>query len=207
MPRYKDAEEALFAIATRQSGYFTARQALVAGYAYPEHTYHTAHGNWLKVARGIYRLRNYPSSDRDDLVVLFLQSIDRSGQPQGVFSHETALALHELSDANPARIHITLPPRFRKHMPDGLVIHRATLSETDWQEQDGYRLTTPLRTLVDIAASPSSISHLEDAVRDALRRGLVRRKHLRATTTETTDGAVRARLLVALDAAEQRVGD
>jgi len=39
-------------------------------------------------------------------------------------------------------------------------------------------VTTPLRTLLDIANSPISPEHLSGAVRDALERGLVRRRLL-----------------------------
>lgn len=75
---------------------------------------HVVHGNWERVEGGVYRLREYPPPERDDLIVLSLMSHNRSDQPQTVFSHETALALHDLSDANPARIHLTVPPGFRR---------------------------------------------------------------------------------------------
>ena len=56
------------------------------------------------VRRGIYRLVHFPASDHEDLVVLWLWS-----EQAGVFSHETALALHDLSDALPGKVHMTLP--------------------------------------------------------------------------------------------------
>ena len=46
----------------------------------------------------------------------------------------------------------------------------------------GYQVTTPLRTLLDVAGSPLSQGHLDAAVRDALERGLVRRRQLESTT-------------------------
>jgi predicted transcriptional regulator of viral defense system len=178
MARYKEKRAALVAIAARQHGYFTARQALLAGYAYPRQHYHVHVGNWERVARGIFRLREYPLPEREDLIVLSLMSHDRAGQPQAVFSHETALALHDLSDANPARIHLTVPPGFRRQLPSGLAIHRGIVPAGEWEEREGYRVTTALRTLMDIAATPASWPYLEPAVRDALRHGLVRRQQL-----------------------------
>lgn len=199
MVRYRAKREALVAIAARQHGYFTARQALLAGYAYPRQHYHVQTGDWERVARGVFRLRDYPLPERDDLIVLSLLSHDRSGQPQAVFSHETALALHDLSDVNPARIHLTAPPGFRRHLPAGLVIHRGLIPEQDIEEREGYRVTTPLRTLTDIAASPASWPALEPAVRDALRRGVVRRRQLLDVAVPQD---VHARLVAAVDSIE-----
>jgi predicted transcriptional regulator of viral defense system len=110
-------------------GYFTAKQALAAGYTYPEQHQQVRSGKWIREGRGIYRLRDYPTPDRPDLILYTLMSTNRSGEPQAVASHKTALALHEISDTNPARIHFTVPPGFRKKMPEGLVLRKAQLSK------------------------------------------------------------------------------
>lgn len=198
-----DTKRALLDIAAGQGGYFTARQALSVGYAYPEQTYHVTHGNWQRVARGVFRLRAYPPPDREDLIVVSLLSHDHSGAPQAVISHETALALHDLSDANPAHIHVTIPPGFRRQLPPMLVLHRALLQPGDYEERDGYRVTTPLRTLLDIAASPTSWPYLDAAVRDAVQHGLVRRRELAEANASPE---AQARLRAALTAAGERVG-
>jgi predicted transcriptional regulator of viral defense system len=196
---YKETRSALMAIACEQGGFFTARQALSVGYAYPEQTYHTAQGDWVRIARGIYRLRGYPSPEREDLIILSLMSHDRSGQAQAVVSHETALAIHELGDANPLRIHLTVPRGFRRRMPAEVVLHRGQLMDWEWEEYEGYRVTTPSRTLLDIAASPASWPYLEAAMRDALARGMVRSRQLLAADMPEV---VRMRLAVAMETAE-----
>ncbi len=197
-----EKEEALISIAEDQGGYFTAKQALQAGYSYRDQHYHKTRGNWVQIERGIYRLRNYPYPQRDDLVILSLLSHNRAGEPQAVVSHESALAIHEMSDANPARIHLTVPLGFRKQIPSGIVLHKARLSAKDWIQHDGYRVTTPLRTLLDVAESPSGWSYLADAVYDALYKGLVRSAQLLAA--DTSDEA-RKWLISAIEAAEQRI--
>jgi predicted transcriptional regulator of viral defense system len=169
------------AIARDQGGYFTAQQALTAGYTYQEQRHHTLRGNWEKIGRRIYRFPEFPElryPQRDDLVVLTLISHDRYSMPQAVASHETALAIHEISDANPAKIHLTVPPGFRRYMPPGIVLYKAKLSPQEWEEREGYRVTTALRTILDAAASPSAWSYLPDAVSDALYKGLVRSEQL-----------------------------
>ena len=42
----------------------------------------------------------------------------------------------------------------------------ASFPPSDWEERDGYCVTTPLRMLRDIAATPVSWPNLEPAVRD-----------------------------------------
>lgn len=200
---YRDTRRALSVIAANQGGYFTARQALSVGYAYPEQTYHVSQGNWERVARGVFRLRDYPLPEREDLIVLSLLSHNRAGEPQAVVSHETALALHELSDANPARIHLTVPPGFRRQLPAAVILHRGLLRPGDWEEREGYRVTAPLRTLLDIAESLTAWPYLDAAVRDALRRGLVRRWQL---VEAPVSPPAHDRLARAVEAAEEKAG-
>ena len=168
----------LFQVASDQGGYFSATQALQVGYAYSQHHFHIARGNWIRVDHGIFRLRDYPPGGREDLIHLSLWSHNRQGEPQAVVSHHTALAVHELSDLMPAQIHLTVPSRFRKGPPRGCVLHKAALPEDDVEQRIGYSVTTPLRTLLDMADTPLSQEHLNKAVEDALERGLVRRRSL-----------------------------
>jgi predicted transcriptional regulator of viral defense system len=201
MTSSRERHAALMEFAAQQGGYFTAHQALRAGYTYPRHHYHIQTGDWERVARGIFRLRDYPLSEREDLIVLSLMSHNRAGQPEAVFSHETALALQDLGEVNPARIHLIVPPHFRRKLPTGVVLHHGNVPSSDWEERDGYRVTTPLRTLVDIASDAASWPYLEAAVRDALRQGTVRRGQLQSAVT--SDEA-HARLLAAIAAAEEK---
>jgi hypothetical protein len=108
-------------------------------------------------------------------VRLTLWSRDRNDQPQAVVSHESALVLHDLSELLPGEIHLTVPPKFRKEPPAGCVLHKARLAPKDIEERAGFRVTVPLRTLLDVAASGVPEEQLQKAVADALSRGLVRR--------------------------------
>lgn len=170
----------LYEIASTQGGYFTSAQALSVGYSYRQQHYHFQRGNWLKIDRGIYRLRDYPPAEREDLIRLTLWSHNRRGNPQAVVSHDTALSIHELSDLMPSQLHLTVPPRgFRKKPPAGVVLHRASLRDDEIEQRPGYQVTTPLRTLLDVAATPLSQEHLNSAVRDTIDKGLVRHRILK----------------------------
>lgn len=168
----------LYQVASAQGGYFTASQALQAGYAYSQQHFHVERGNWLQIGHGLYRLHDYPPAEREDLIRWSLWSRNQRGSPQAMVSHDTALTVHELSDVMPAQVHLTVPPGFRKKTPPGCVLHKANLAPGDVEWRDGYRVTTPLRTLLDVALSPLSQEHLDAAVSDALERGLVRRSQL-----------------------------
>lgn len=99
----------LYQIASEQNGYFTTKQAISSGYGTNSHPYHVKTGNWIREHRGIYRLANYPLGDRPDLMLWYLWSRNRNEEPQGVYSHETSLAIHDLTDINPAKLHMTVP--------------------------------------------------------------------------------------------------
>jgi predicted transcriptional regulator of viral defense system len=167
-----DLRRRLLALAATQSGYFTAAQALEAGYSYPAQAYHAKRGNWLRVDRGIYRLPEWPTGVRDDLVRWSLWSRGRAS-----VSHETAMSVHELGDVDPAHVHLTVPPNFRQKDP-GVVIHRAELPGADVEEHDGFRVTTPLRSLLDVAAGDVDLDQLERGVGEALQRGMTTRRAL-----------------------------
>ncbi len=167
---------ALYQVAAAQGGYFTAVQARRAGYAYSQQHFHVSRGNWLRIDRGLFRLRSFPSGEREDLIRWSLWSRNQKGVPQAVVSHDTALTVHEMSDVMPAQIHLTVPQRFRKKIPPGCVLHKSIVAPEDVESRSGYRVTTPLRTLLDVSDSPLSQEHLNKALRDALERGLVRRQ-------------------------------
>lgn len=178
------ARQALVRVAQVQGGYVTAAQAREAGYG-PQHlTYHVRAGNLKRVGHGLYRLPELPTDENDDLVRLALWSRDRQGRPQAVASHQTALALRELSDILPRKVHLTVPLSFRKPAPPGCVLHRAHLAEDECDAWTVFSVTSPLRTLGDVATGRGvSMEQLELAVEQALQRGLVRRPVLRAAAS------------------------
>src|SRR5437016_5613472 len=169
-----DLHHQLARIAREQEGYFSAAQALDAGFSYQAQRHHVNVGNWIRVDRGIFQLREWPSSPHADLIRWTLWSRFR-----GVVSHETALALHDLGDVNPSRIHLTVPPDFRAKVV-GVLLHREFIPDQDIDERAGFRVTSPLRSLLDVAASNTEMDQLHQAVVDAIERGIVTANLLRA---------------------------
>lgn len=144
-------------IASLQGGFFTATQAIQAGYADSQHVYHVKAGHWEKVQRGIYRLAMAPTVDWPELIVWSLWSRDREGRPQGAYSHETALQIHGALERQPGPLHMTVPRSFRKNaeMPAGLILHKADLPDSDVDPRDGYRTVTLRRALAETLDHPA----------------------------------------------------
>ncbi len=172
----RSAPAVLFGIAEGQQGYFTAKQAADVGYLLGSQAHHVKAGNWTRVERGVYRLARFPQSAEEQLVIYSLWSRNRAGEPEGVYSHQTALSIHELSDANPAKLHMTVPTTFRRNAktPKILVLHRATLDGKDIEQRQGFKVTRPLRSIVELAAAESvSQDIVEQALAESRQRGLI----------------------------------
>lgn len=116
-----------------------------------------------------------------------------------MYSHQTALSLHDLSEVNPAKLHMTVPGTFRKksEIPGILVLHYDNLPDSDVEVAAGYRFTGPLRTILDVIASGEvELRLMNQAVRQAFERGLITKRQIRSTPMSGTarkiiDGALR----------------
>lgn len=172
-PASQSPYEALYQVAEQQAGYFTAAQAKAAGYSQRQLTYYVKAHRFGRMRRGIYRLSHYPASANEDLFLAWL-----AVGPQAVISHESALALYELSDALPAAIHLTISPRTsRRHA--GLRLHTNRLSTDEMTWFGGLPVTTVPRTILDVAASGLAEELVTQAIHQALQRGLVLADSLR----------------------------
>jgi predicted transcriptional regulator of viral defense system len=124
MKSMDDRRQKLYTVAESQGGYFSAKQALSCGYSHRLQHYHKGKGHWVEIERGCFRLMNYPSSPNEDFIRWSFWSRNRGDIAQAAVSHESALAFHELGDVVPSKIHLTVPPTFRKKAAGGCVLHR-----------------------------------------------------------------------------------
>ena len=195
---HREASRRLFDLAEQQQGFFTTKQAKAAGFAENTHPYHVQAGNWIREHRGIYRLALFPAPDRPDLVLWSLWSRNRKEEVDGVYSHQTALSLYELSDLNPAKLHMTVPTNFRRNsdIPGIVVLHYRDLLESEIQAGAGYKYTRPLRTILDlIEAGTVERTFIRQALRQAVDRGLITRQQLQiAELSETARNMVEGAL-------------
>src|SRR6187431_1886442 len=97
LPSAKPDWDRLYETASAQDGHFSTQQAAQAGYSSQLLLKHIRSGRVARVRRGIYRLVHFPAGEHEELVIAWLWS-----ERAGVVSHQSALALHGLSDALPA---------------------------------------------------------------------------------------------------------
>lgn len=169
--------------AQEQQGYFTTKQAIEAGYADNTHPYHVRSGNWERVCRGVYRMAHLAPPEDGEMMAWLLWSRGRDEKPIAVLSHQTALSLFELGDFNPAKIHLIVPPTFRRNSrtPPAVVLHRAELTPAELTHLRGLMLCRPWRALCDLVTSaPDSVSDLRPVALEARRRGLITARELSA---------------------------
>lgn len=165
----------LFATAAAQDGLVTTQQAAEAGHSPRLLAHHLGAGRILRVRRGIYRLVHFPAGDHQELTAIWLSS-----EMEGVrtFSHQTALARHDLSDVLPAHVHLTLPAAWRsrrQRVPDCVVVYYADVARAERRWFGPLPATAPFRTLEDCAAAQLVSELLREATREAGAPGLVAR--------------------------------
>ncbi|MBW7907747.1 MAG: type IV toxin-antitoxin system AbiEi family antitoxin domain-containing protein [Kiritimatiellae bacterium] len=160
-------KDKLRAIAAQQAGFFTAAQASEAGYPDSLHIYHTREGHWQKVQRGIYRFTDSPPADWPELVIWSLWSRDRNGNPQIVYSHETAEQIHGLRPRTADKLHVTVPRTFRKNcaLPSELIFHKNDLPQDQIEQRPGYRVIA-LATAHRSAPAADNYDHIIDIGED-----------------------------------------
>ncbi|MEO7125734.1 MAG: hypothetical protein ABI382_04980, partial [Nakamurella sp.] len=154
-------------IAFRQAGYFAAAQARSAGFSYQAQKCHVDRGNWDRVDRAFFRLPEWPS-DADDAFARW----SVWSACTGVVSHESAAAVHDFGELDPNYIHLTVPNTMRKNS-SGVVLHRAPLTSSEIESRPTFRVTTALRTILDLATSDITQEQLNSVVADATTRNEV----------------------------------
>lgn len=174
----------LYRVAESQAGYFTTRQAGEAGMARSTLSHHARPGGrYERVAWGIYRLRQFPTSPHEHVVAAWLSVGDR----RAVVSHQSALELHDLSDVIADEVHLTVDRGGRwRSGRGGVRLHFTTrpVPAADHVVLMGLPVTSVERTIVDYAQEGGQPEQVELAAAQALAQGLTTRRRLRAAAAE-----------------------
>src|SRR5271165_6147434 len=118
------------------------------------------------------RLREYPSSPREDLVAAWLAT----GREVTVVSHDSALKILGSGFPKRGRSSLTFSRarRYRCASPRG-AIHMTTrrLGKSEIVVRDGIRVTAPALSIIDVAEARTAPEQIVAAVGQALDRGIV----------------------------------
>lgn len=161
--------------AYEQHGYFSTSQTRTHGISSQLLSHYVRQGRFERVRRGLYRLPGFPRDEHDEMREKWMAV----GTEKAVLSHQSALALLELSDVIPDAVHLLVGRRYRGvRRPAGVIMHtRPDEEEVSTVWRDGLALTAPARTLVDVAGELQP-EQLEMALRQALGRGLLTAREL-----------------------------
>lgn len=167
-----ESERKLTAVARSQSGYFTSRQALAAGYSNSLQGYHARSGNWLRVDRGLFRLPGYPDTSESELIRWSLWAGGQAAR-QVVVSHASALHYYGLCAEKPGAVELTVSDLRHDAQQSGCRLHLERLEKAEVVRKRGFALTSPERTLRDMRPDLTFRGLWPHALRQAMSGGLL----------------------------------
>lgn len=160
-------------MAARQHNLFSWDQALEAGFSPAAITRRVSTGSWERVLRRVYRMAGTWSDRRQEALAACLWAGNGA-----LASHRTAGVLWELDGVTADRVEITVPVR-RAPRSGVVIVHRTLdIPRADRVTLGVIPITSPLRTLLDLASCLDD-EDLETAVESALDRRLAREPPLR----------------------------
>jgi predicted transcriptional regulator of viral defense system len=156
-------------IAADQFGLVTIDDAHRIGYQPKTLAKLASRGQLEHVSRGVYRVPFLPGGQ----MARYMAATLWPQGAQGVLTHETALDLWDVSDVNPAKIHIAVPRTHRpqRQVPKAYAIHREDLDPSEITSIEGVPVVKLARALHQCAQAHLPRDLLEQAVRHGRSRG------------------------------------
>jgi predicted transcriptional regulator of viral defense system len=157
--------------AADQFGLVTVADARGVGYRAKTLSKLARRGQLERVSRGVYRLPFLPGGEMQAYMAAALWPLG----VQGVLSHDTALDLWDVSDVNPAKIHIIVPREHRpqREIPKMYVVHREHLDPAQVTAIEGIPVVKLAVALRQCARAHLGADLLEQAARHGRARGLL----------------------------------
>lgn len=160
-------------LAARQHGVVSRAQLLAFGLTPEAIAHRLATGRLHRTWRGVYAVGRPRLTQRGRWMAAVLAC-----GPGAVLSHGSAAALRRIGNERPDAIEVSVPAAaFRRRR--GIVVHRRSLADEDITVHDQIPVTSPICTLIDIAARLSR-GRLEAAINEADKRGLTNPDELRS---------------------------
>ena len=167
-------DRAIARLAATQHGAFSYQQALACGLTPDAIRHRLRTGRWIALHRAVYAVAGSSSTWERRVVAAVLAFGDSA-----FASHMTAAVVLGLLSVRSGVLHVTLRHGSERLDRDDIVVHQArTLGRADTQVVDGIRITSPHRTLVDLAGV-LPLQGLEAALDTALLSGLVSIRSIR----------------------------
>jgi predicted transcriptional regulator of viral defense system len=165
----------LVTLAEEHDGLLTSEQARDAGFTDSVLSRLAQRGRIERTARGVYRIPYVPINRFSQYRETVLWAQAHRGPQMVALSHETALAVYDISDANPSAIHLTVPKsaRLRRESPASVVVHHDDLSSEEINVIEGLPVTSIARMISDLLRSGGRLDLIRQAITDARREGYI----------------------------------
>jgi predicted transcriptional regulator of viral defense system len=170
-------------VAREQAGYVTAAQAKRRGIRGDDLIRMAKRGDLRRVARGAYALAGSFPGPREGTIVAWLRLGGQrlpwdDADPTAVASHASAAAIHGFGTFVAASPTFTVTRRRFQPPDESVRLYTAQLDPSDWQwvvlpEGVAIPVTTPARTVVDLAYAGEERSQVLDALAEAREGGVV----------------------------------
>jgi hypothetical protein len=167
----------LAALAARQHGAVSTRDAASVRVSKGKLERLVSLGAVQRAAPGVLRIAGSPGSWRQQLAIAVL-----SAGPGCAVSHRAAAALHGFDRFPPGPVEVLVDRPYRSRDPLVRVHSTRRLDAVDMTIVDGIPVTTPERTLIDLAAGVGR-NRLEEAIDSGVRDRTVEVEVLRARIT------------------------
>jgi hypothetical protein len=168
----------------RVADIMTTAELLAAGWSADQIRIRARRGDLLWLGRGVYagtvRARELLNMAGGDQLLRIAAAAAVTG-PDAVVSHQSAAALQRIDLLGPTypQVALTCPPQRGWHTRPGIRLHAATLPAEHVTAEVGMLLTTPARTVIDLARTLDFRGGVV-AADSALHRKLTSREELRA---------------------------
>ena len=120
MTKYDD----IYDIAIDNYGFITSAQARGVGVTNNELVQYAKRGTLERVGQGVYRLSRHISSPFDTYAL----AVALAGSQARLYG-ESVIAMLNLAPTNPAHVHVAVPVRIRRKLPDWLDVTRIAADE------------------------------------------------------------------------------
>jgi very-short-patch-repair endonuclease len=168
------ADHALAELAARQDGIFTLADARQAGLTRAQIDRRVLQ-HWVTLHDGVFRMQGAPDSWRGRV-----RAAVAAAAPHGAISHRSGAEIFELPGRTIDFIELTCRRWLRAKHPE-LFVHESTrLEPSDITTVDGIPVTTPERTILDLASCYPYERYLEYVVQAARRKRLITYESMRA---------------------------
>jgi hypothetical protein len=164
---YEHANRAIAALASDHHGVITERDAQQLGISAATLRRRSRVGLLTQVDQGIFLIPGSPATWAQRCVLACA-----AAGPDSILSHRCAASIWLLDGFQSAPLELTVPRHTTRDRRPNVIVHESSdLAEIDRTRRNHLRLTTPIRTIIDLAAVAGPL-RLEQALEDGLRRKL-----------------------------------